>query len=99
MSTRRVHLIDLNAFPMECFVCEEERDYSGSMGSFGWAVYEDLLLPDDWTGEWFGHHVCGFCHLLCRCLVPVGSEPQPVGRLQRILREEGAFAPRARDAR
>lgn len=52
----RATIIDLNPNLIECFICDAV-DYNRQ----GLAVYEDEILPDDWTGEWFGRSCCREC--------------------------------------
>ena len=43
----------------DCWVCGQE-----TYLDFGLAVYEDLILPNNWSGEWFGATVCPRCYRL-----------------------------------
>ena len=53
-----VTVIELFPRESECFAC-------GTLlvgARLGIPVYEDLVLPNDWTGEWFGHDACARCY-------------------------------------
>lgn len=50
-------VIDLSPHEVSCVVCGVITD-----DSHGIPMYEDLVLPDDWTGEWFGQPACRRCH-------------------------------------
>lgn len=39
-----------------CWVCGGEADRT-----LGIPVYEDMVLPNDWPGEWFGVDACRGC--------------------------------------
>ncbi len=56
--TARVLVINLNERWADCVVCQEP--------SFdcGIPMYEDIILPNDWTGEWFGQPACPQCFRL-----------------------------------
>jgi len=49
----------------------------GGEATEGIPVYEDLVLPDDWEGEWFGADACAACARLQHQL----TEPIPVSLL------------------
>lgn len=52
-------VIDLNFNRrLECHICN-----SPTSGKFGVPMYEDMVLPNNWLGEWFGQTVCEVCFL------------------------------------
>ena len=56
-----ITVINLTPIGIECYVCDGE-DASG----FGIPIYEDLIVPDDYAGEWGGVPVCRRCFYLVR---------------------------------
>jgi hypothetical protein len=54
-----ITIIRLDEPTADCWVCGEE-----TFLDYGLAVYEDLILPNDWPGEWFGATVCPRCYAL-----------------------------------
>lgn len=60
VGTELVPVLVINMWPheSECFVC----------GAWlidcrqGVPCYEDIVLPNDWSGEWFGHDACVGCY-------------------------------------
>jgi hypothetical protein len=50
-------VINMQALPADCWACGA--DASGM--ECGIPVYEDLILPNDWTGEWGGVPACHAC--------------------------------------
>lgn len=55
--TPRITVIDLSPHFDKCCVCDEEVQMQ-----YGLAMYEDLLVPDDWPGEWGGFTACKRCY-------------------------------------
>ena len=51
-----IRVIELWPIFCDCHLCDQ-----ATLDSQGIAVYEDLILPDDYTGEWFGAPVCLKC--------------------------------------
>lgn len=54
-------VIDLWPIVCECTLCGAETG-----DKFGIAVYEDVIVPDDYKGEWGGSPVCARCFYLTR---------------------------------
>ena len=71
-----ITLISLDEPTCDCWVCGRE-----TYIDYGLAVYEDEILPNDWTGEWFGATVCRPCYELFNDKVSV---PLPLIAAQRI---------------
>jgi len=46
----------MNESHADCFVCGES-----TYNTHGIPVYEDIILPNDWEGEWFGQTACLEC--------------------------------------
>jgi hypothetical protein len=63
MSTepRKILVIELWAVVCDCILCGAE-----TSDRFGIAIYEDEIVPDDYTGEWGGAPVCEPCFYLSR---------------------------------
>lgn len=53
-------ILVINLWPIEsdCFGCGV-RLFNARHGV---PVFEDLILPSDWTGEWFGSDACATCY-------------------------------------
>lgn len=49
-------VIDLNYRATECYICGES-----TSPEYGIPMYEDVVLPNDWTEEWFGQPACSLC--------------------------------------
>lgn len=63
--SERILVVDLNARPSECGVCGVGLpDVGYTSGGIGVPMYEDLVLPNDWEGEWFGTDACPRCYAL-----------------------------------
>jgi hypothetical protein len=77
-----ISVIRLDEPTCDCWVCGQE-----TYLDFGLAVYEDLILPNGWKGEWFGVTVCKRCYELFNDKVTM---PLPLYAAQRI--ESGDFA-------
>lgn len=71
-----ITIIDMWEPTADCFVCGQE-----TYLDFGLAVYEDEILPNNWTGEWFGATVCPRCYELFNDKV---AAPLPIYAAQRI---------------
>jgi hypothetical protein len=56
-----VVVINLTPHGIDCHVCDEE-DNAGH----GIPIYEDVIVPDDYTGEWGGVPVCLRCYYVVR---------------------------------
>jgi hypothetical protein len=54
-----VTVIDLNGLDAECYVCDQDTSHEQ-----GIAIYEDLIVPNDYTGEWGGVPACRRCYVL-----------------------------------
>ena len=54
-----VLVIDLQDFWTECAICDERCPRRQ-----GIPMYEDIVLPNDWTGEWYGRPACVRCYLV-----------------------------------
>jgi hypothetical protein len=54
----------------ECCVCERVCGLE-----FGLAMYEDEIVPDDYTGEWGGRPCCALCYEINRGHVGRPIEP------------------------
>ncbi len=73
----RVQIIDLNPIQEDCWCC----------GEFvlplrhGVPAYEDLVLPNDWEGEWGGRPACPRCHELQGLL----REPMTLADFRRLV--------------
>jgi hypothetical protein len=52
-----ITVIRLDEPTADCWVCGQE-----TYLDFGLAVYEDEILPNNWSGEWFGATVCPRCY-------------------------------------
>ena len=50
-------VIRMQALPADCWACGG--DASGL--EHGIPIYEDLILPNDWPGEWGGAPACRSC--------------------------------------
>lgn len=51
----RVQVINLWPIIAECVVCGNDSHASGI------PMYEDFILPNDWSGEWGGQPACDRC--------------------------------------
>lgn len=71
-----ITIIRLDEPTADCWVCGKE-----TYLDFGLAVYEDLILPNDWNGEWFGATVCRNCYELFNDKV---VQPLPLRAAQRL---------------
>lgn len=71
-----ITVIQLDEPTSECFVCGTE-----TYIDYGLAVYEDLILPNDWEDEWFGATVCPHCYHLFNDKI---TAPLPLIAAQRI---------------
>jgi len=69
-------IIRLDEPTCDCWVCGRE-----TYLDFGLAVYEDEILPNDWSGEWFGATVCPRCYGIFNNKV---DAPLPLRAAQRI---------------
>lgn len=49
-------MINLQYLEVQCFVCGDSTSMTQSI-----PVYEDIVLPNDWSGEWFGQPACSQC--------------------------------------
>lgn len=49
-------IINLNKHYVDCYVCSKP-----TIPKYGIPMYEDIVLPNDWDGEWFGQTVCRRC--------------------------------------
>ena len=74
--SRGITVIQLDEPTTDCWVCGTETYLDQ-----GLAAYEDEILPNDWTGEWFGVHVCHRCYELFNDKI---SAPLPLIAAQRI---------------
>lgn len=52
-----ITIIDLWPIVAECAVCGADSHRSGI------PMYEDLVLPNDWSGEWGGRPACERCRI------------------------------------
>lgn len=52
----RIHLIELWPHWTECTICGAD-----CLLEFGLAIYEDLIVPDHYEGEWGGAPACKKC--------------------------------------
>jgi len=72
-----VLVIDLNPVQEYCWAC----------GEFviplrhGIPTYEDVVLPNDWEGEWGGSPACPRCFDLQELL----REPMPLSQFKRLI--------------
>jgi len=57
LNTDRITVIELWPATDNCCVCDEE-----VLMRYGLAMYEDLLVPDGWQGEWGGFTACRRCY-------------------------------------
>lgn len=55
----RIEVIDLWPPWADCTICEEPTPLK-----FGIARYEDVIVPDDYEGEWGGSPVCERCNFV-----------------------------------
>ncbi len=51
-------VINLNERWADCWVCGNP---TLCASGFGIPVYEDIVLPNSWDGEWFGQGACEPC--------------------------------------
>ena len=51
-------VINMQSPTIECCVCGAEDQHRWAL-----ATYEDVILPDDWAGEWMGNACCKTCWL------------------------------------
>jgi hypothetical protein len=70
-----VLVIDLSQEVGTCAICGDETDGRG-----GVPMYEDLVLPDDWQGEWGGFDACEACRDVQRLL----TAPAPAAVVRRV---------------
>ena len=52
----KITVINLNKHYYECSVCGES-----TTSEYGIPMYEDIVLPNNWSGEWFGQPACQRC--------------------------------------
>jgi hypothetical protein len=52
----KIFIINLNEHHSECSICGDL-----TTPKCGIPMYEDMVLPDDWSGEWFGQPACRRC--------------------------------------
>jgi hypothetical protein len=78
-----VTTVCMQQLPMICWACG--RDATGTRK--GIPVYEDMILPNDWEGEWGGVPACELCFALQSSLahpIPLNEfkqlNPQPTPR-------------------
>jgi len=65
-----VEVIELNYRYHICGACGDSAE-----PHLGIPMYEDLVLPNSWDGEWFGQHVCQRCFDIQSLLIaPVSSD-------------------------
>lgn len=57
----RILVIDLWPVVCDCTICGAE-----TSDKFGIAVYEDVIVPDNYEGEWGGAPVCARCFYITR---------------------------------
>lgn len=50
-------IIDLQSRHVECCVCDTHDEHHWAL-----ATYEDVILPDDYEGEWMGNACCRRCY-------------------------------------
>lgn len=74
-------VINLQERVIECAVCGTD---TGS--NKGVPVYEDFVLPNSWSGEWFGADVCDLC------FVAQNSLAHPV-RMSDLRRQDKCKSP------
>ncbi len=55
-------VIDLSPRRSECAVCGTYLEVPSSGGGLGVPMYEGLVLPNDWDGEWGGFDACRRCY-------------------------------------
>jgi len=55
-------IIDLQPFEVDCRICEQTFAVPRHLPSYGIPLYEDLIVPDDYQGEWGGAPVCKGCY-------------------------------------
>lgn len=78
-------VIDLWPAEAECFVCEKVTGLR-----FGVPRYEDLIVPDNYVGEWGGAAVCHLCYRVVRSMQ--AEQPGrllPVDEVRKELRTDG----------
>lgn len=73
-----VLIINMNEHPVECFVCGES-----APSTLGIPIYEDIILHNDWDGEWFGQSACQRCFNLQNEL----NKPMGLDQFRRQLDE------------
>lgn len=56
--TYPIEIIDLNYREDECHIC------GNVAGNCGIPMYEDIVLPNDWDGEWCCQPACQQCFVL-----------------------------------
>jgi hypothetical protein len=61
-----ITVIELQAFPVTCAVCDLEFSQSRSGPNYGVARYEDEVVPDGYQGDWGGSAVCVACYWIER---------------------------------
>lgn len=74
-------IIELDSPTCDCWVCGVE-----TYLDFGLPVYEDLILPNSWNGEWFGATVCPRCYRL------FNGTPKPIQHIAANRIAIGDFA-------
>jgi hypothetical protein len=74
--TAEVETIRMQAMPCDCWVCGSPEATGSNMGI---PVYEDLILPNDWQGEWGGAPACPKCFEKQSRL----TEPMPLADFQK----------------
>lgn len=55
----KILIINLDEHYVECFVCGRS-----TLPKHGIPTYEDIILPNDWPGEWFGRTTCERCFIV-----------------------------------
>jgi len=80
-----VAVIDLWPIVEDCCICGAPSRKSGI------PMYEDLILPNDWDGEWGGKPACDACRYLQSLL----REPVTEAEFKRI---RGCLIPNGEDA-
>lgn len=58
-------VLNMQSLPADCWACGE----NASGRQCGIPVYEDMILPNDWQGEWGGAPACRECFLLQSTLI------------------------------
>jgi hypothetical protein len=75
-------VIDLFPTEDECRICG-----SPVISHHGIPMYEDEIVPDDYSGPWAGFSVCPHCYFLVRGLQEAfPGQPLPVHVVRRLLK-------------